>query len=135
MIEQLGINLDARSNVATGTDYMSSVPGVFAAGDMRRGQSLVVWAISKAAKQPSPSTNTSWEVRISDSPCATPIGMPQAGRFGIHAQLKKYKMKTGRSTAISLADRPGWHPVRMEAASYAACGSAIAGAVAVTFGS
>jgi glutamate synthase (NADPH/NADH) small chain len=46
MIEQLGVALDARSNVAT-TDYMSSVDGIFAAGDMRRGQSLVVWAISE----------------------------------------------------------------------------------------
>jgi len=50
MIEELGVNLDARSNIATGTDYMSSVPGVFAAGDMRRGQSLVVWAISEGRK-------------------------------------------------------------------------------------
>jgi glutamate synthase (NADPH) small chain len=50
MIDQLGVNLDARSNIATGTDYMSSVPGVFAAGDMRRGQSLVVWAISEGRK-------------------------------------------------------------------------------------
>jgi glutamate synthase (NADPH/NADH) small chain len=50
MIEQLGVNLDARSNIATGADYMSSVPGVFAAGDMRRGQSLVVWAISEGRK-------------------------------------------------------------------------------------
>jgi glutamate synthase (NADPH) small chain len=46
MLEQLGVELDARSNVAT-KNYMSSVPGVFAAGDMRRGQSLVVWAISE----------------------------------------------------------------------------------------
>jgi glutamate synthase (NADPH/NADH) small chain len=46
MLEQLGIELDVRSNVAT-KNYMSSVPGVFAAGDMRRGQSLVVWAISE----------------------------------------------------------------------------------------
>ena len=50
MIDQLGVNLDARSNIATGADYMSSVPGVFAAGDMRRGQSLVVWAISEGRK-------------------------------------------------------------------------------------
>jgi glutamate synthase (NADPH/NADH) small chain len=50
MIEQFGVNLDPRSNVATGVDYMSSVPGVFAAGDMRRGQSLVVWAISEGRK-------------------------------------------------------------------------------------
>jgi glutamate synthase (NADPH) small chain len=47
MIEQLGVNLDARGNVATEGNYMSSVPGVFAAGDMRRGQSLVVWAIAE----------------------------------------------------------------------------------------
>jgi glutamate synthase (NADPH) small chain len=47
MIEQLGVKLDLRGNVETGVDYMSSIPGVFAAGDMRRGQSLVVWAISE----------------------------------------------------------------------------------------
>jgi len=45
MIEQLGVALDERSNVKVGADYQSSVPGVFACGDMRRGQSLVVWAI------------------------------------------------------------------------------------------
>jgi glutamate synthase (NADPH/NADH) small chain len=50
MIEQLDLNLDARSNIATDANYMSSVPGVFAAGDMRRGQSLVVWAISEGRK-------------------------------------------------------------------------------------
>jgi glutamate synthase (NADPH/NADH) small chain len=50
MIEQLGVELDARGNVKTGDDYMSSVPGVFAAGDMRRGQSLVVWAIQEGRK-------------------------------------------------------------------------------------
>jgi len=50
MIEQFGLNLDARSNIATDVNYMSSVPGVFAAGDMRRGQSLVVWAISEGRK-------------------------------------------------------------------------------------
>jgi glutamate synthase (NADPH/NADH) small chain len=49
MIEQLGVALDARGNVAT-TDYMSSIDGIFAAGDMRRGQSLVVWAISEGRK-------------------------------------------------------------------------------------
>ena len=50
MIEQLGVKLDARGNVETSTDYQSSVPGVFAAGDMRRGQSLVVWAIAEGRK-------------------------------------------------------------------------------------
>jgi glutamate synthase (NADPH/NADH) small chain len=50
MIEKLGLKLDARGNVATNQDYMTSVEGVFAAGDMRRGQSLVVWAISEGRK-------------------------------------------------------------------------------------
>jgi glutamate synthase (NADPH/NADH) small chain len=50
MIEQLGVALDTRGNVAAGADYMTSVPGIFAAGDMRRGQSLVVWAISEGRK-------------------------------------------------------------------------------------
>jgi glutamate synthase (NADPH/NADH) small chain len=50
MLEQLGVALDARDNVAAEDGYMSSVPGVFAAGDMRRGQSLVVWAISEGRK-------------------------------------------------------------------------------------
>ncbi len=50
MIEQLGTTLDPRGNVATNAQYMTSVPGVFAAGDMRRGQSLVVWAIAEGRK-------------------------------------------------------------------------------------
>jgi glutamate synthase (NADPH/NADH) small chain len=50
MINQLGVKLDSRGNVATDQNNMSSVPGVFAAGDMRRGQSLVVWAIAEGRK-------------------------------------------------------------------------------------
>jgi glutamate synthase (NADPH/NADH) small chain len=49
-VAQLGVNLDARGNVATDQNYMTSIPGVFAAGDMRRGQSLIVWAISEGRK-------------------------------------------------------------------------------------
>ena len=50
MIEQLGVELDRRGNVKADENYMSSVQGVFAAGDMRRGQSLVVWAIAEGRK-------------------------------------------------------------------------------------
>jgi glutamate synthase (NADPH/NADH) small chain len=50
MIEQLGVVLDPRGNVATDDNSMTSIPGVFAAGDMRRGQSLVVWAIAEGRK-------------------------------------------------------------------------------------
>jgi glutamate synthase (NADPH) small chain len=49
MLEQLGVELDNRGNVAT-KNYATSVDGVFAAGDMRRGQSLVVWAIAEGRK-------------------------------------------------------------------------------------
>src|SRR3954449_1735245 len=45
-IEQLGVDKDGRGNVKAAT-YESSVPGVFAAGDARRGQSLIVWAINE----------------------------------------------------------------------------------------
>jgi glutamate synthase (NADPH) small chain len=46
LLEELGVGQDARSNVQANTeDYRTSVAKVFSAGDMRRGQSLVVWAI------------------------------------------------------------------------------------------
>jgi len=46
LVEQSGVALDARGNVAANTeDYATSDPQIFACGDMRRGQSLVVWAI------------------------------------------------------------------------------------------
>jgi glutamate synthase (NADPH/NADH) small chain len=46
LVEQLGVELDQRGNV-TDSDWQTTVPGVFAAGDARRGQSLIVWAISE----------------------------------------------------------------------------------------
>jgi len=45
LLEQFGVELDGRGNVVADSDYATSVPGVFACGDARRGQSLVVWAI------------------------------------------------------------------------------------------
>jgi glutamate synthase (NADPH/NADH) small chain len=47
MLEELGLELDERGNVKCNAAYQTSIPKVFAAGDMRRGQSLVVWAISE----------------------------------------------------------------------------------------
>jgi len=47
LLDNLGVKLDPRGNVQASDNYMTSVPGVFAAGDMRRGQSLVVWAIAE----------------------------------------------------------------------------------------
>ena len=47
LVSQLGVDLDERGNVARDSDYMSSVEGVFVAGDAGRGQSLIVWAIAE----------------------------------------------------------------------------------------
>ena len=47
LLTQLGVELDARGNVARDASYASTVPGVFVAGDAGRGQSLIVWAIAE----------------------------------------------------------------------------------------
>ena len=47
LVEQLGVDLDERGNVARDKAYQTSVPGVFSAGDVGRGQSLIVWAIAE----------------------------------------------------------------------------------------
>jgi glutamate synthase (NADPH/NADH) small chain len=47
LLQQLGVERDSRSNVKTNSQYATNVAGIFAAGDMRRGQSLVVWAINE----------------------------------------------------------------------------------------
>jgi glutamate synthase (NADPH/NADH) small chain len=47
MVDQLGVEMDARGNIARDANYATSVPGVFCAGDAGRGQSLIVWAIAE----------------------------------------------------------------------------------------
>jgi glutamate synthase (NADPH/NADH) small chain len=47
MFEELGVVLDSRGNVSADGNYMTSAPGIFAADDMRRDQSLVLWAIAE----------------------------------------------------------------------------------------
>ena len=47
MLEELGVELTERGNVRRDANWMTSVPGVFTAGDMQRGQSLIVWAIAE----------------------------------------------------------------------------------------
>ncbi|SDQ32986.1 glutamate synthase subunit beta [Actinopolyspora saharensis] len=47
LVDELGVELDPRGNVARNDSFMTSVDGVFSAGDMGRGQSLIVWAISE----------------------------------------------------------------------------------------
>jgi glutamate synthase (NADPH/NADH) small chain len=50
IVTDLGLKLDKRGNVEVDSEFMTSVPGVFAAGDCQRGQSLVVWAIAEGRK-------------------------------------------------------------------------------------
>jgi glutamate synthase (NADPH/NADH) small chain len=50
LLDELGVALDSRGNISTDRNYMTSVSGIFAAGDIRRGQSLVVWAIAEGRK-------------------------------------------------------------------------------------
>jgi glutamate synthase (NADPH/NADH) small chain len=47
LLAELGVKLDERTNVVADENKQTSVPGVFAAGDMARGQSLIVWAIQE----------------------------------------------------------------------------------------
>ena len=47
VVKQLGIELDERGNIKAAANYQTSVDNVFTAGDCRRGQSLIVWAISE----------------------------------------------------------------------------------------
>ena len=47
LLDDLGVRLTDRGNVARDAKWMTSVPGVFTAGDMQRGQSLIVWAIAE----------------------------------------------------------------------------------------
>lgn len=59
LLKNLGLELNARGNVVTDGNYQTSVKGVFSAGDMRRGQSLVVWAIYEG-RQAAEAINRSW---------------------------------------------------------------------------
>ena len=77
MLEQVGVKLDSRGNVATDQNNMSSVKGVFAAGDMRRGQSLVVWAIGEGRKT---AASVDAYLRNGDSCVVTGLRTVQAGQ-------------------------------------------------------
>jgi glutamate synthase (NADPH/NADH) small chain len=46
-LSELGVDVDERGNIARQSDYQTNIPGVFVAGDMGRGQSLIVWAIAE----------------------------------------------------------------------------------------
>jgi glutamate synthase (NADPH/NADH) small chain len=76
-IADLGLELDPRGNIKTGGDYKTSRDGVFAAGDMRRGQSLVVWAIQEG-REAARSVDL-WLMGQTNLPSLA------AGEFAVHA--------------------------------------------------
>src|SRR5262249_57399143 len=54
LLDDLGVDMDERGNVARDAAYATSVPGVFVAGDMGRGQSLLVWGVPAGPSPPPP---------------------------------------------------------------------------------
>ena len=85
VLEQLGVERDERTNAkATPVSFATNIPGIFAAGDMRRGQSLVVWAISEAAPHVN-ATAISWRDELAVSlvcpDAAIRIGPMQPSQF------------------------------------------------------
>jgi glutamate synthase (NADPH/NADH) small chain len=76
LLADLGVALDERGNVARDESYATSVPGVFAAGDMGRGQSLIVWAIAEgrgAAAAVDAHLSGSTELPMPITPVARPL--------------------------------------------------------------
>jgi glutamate synthase (NADPH) small chain len=75
-LDQLGVEIDERGNIARDASYMSSVPGVFVAGDAGRGQSLIVWAIAEgrsAAASVDRYLTGSTSLPVAISPTARPM--------------------------------------------------------------
>jgi glutamate synthase (NADPH) small chain len=83
LLDQLGVGRDERSNVACVEPYTTSVPGVFAAGDARRGQSLIVWAINEG-RQCARMVDRYLERRRHGTDDAYPFG-PEDGGLAGHA--------------------------------------------------
>jgi glutamate synthase (NADPH/NADH) small chain len=76
LLTDLGVEFDARGNVARDATYQTSVPGVFVAGDMGRGQSLIVWAIAEGR---SAAAAADQYLRALDRP-ALPVAIPPTAR-------------------------------------------------------
>jgi glutamate synthase (NADPH/NADH) small chain len=76
LLSDLGVEFDARGNVARNAAYETSVPGVFVAGDMGRGQSLIVWAIAEGR---SAAAAVDQHLRALDRP-ALPVAIPPTAR-------------------------------------------------------
>jgi glutamate synthase (NADPH/NADH) small chain len=76
LLEDLGVAFDARGNVARSASYETSVPGVFVAGDMGRGQSLIVWAIAEGR---SAAASVDQYLRALDRP-GLPVAIPPTAR-------------------------------------------------------
>jgi glutamate synthase (NADPH/NADH) small chain len=76
LLEDLGVTFDARGNVARDASFQTTVPGVFVAGDMGRGQSLIVWAIAEGR---SAAASVDQYLRALARP-ALPVAIPPTAR-------------------------------------------------------
>jgi glutamate synthase (NADPH/NADH) small chain len=70
LLRGLGVDLTDRGNVWSDQQWMTSVPGVFTAGDMQRGQSLIVWAIAEGRS--AAQGMDAWLMGTSDLPVPLP---------------------------------------------------------------
>ena len=104
LIDALGVEVDGRGNVARDEQFMSTVPGVFVAGDMGRGQSLIVWAIAegRAAAAAADTLLTGGSTCPGRSPrrrsrCADEFG---AGRDGIRPPARARLRRDAAGAAL-----------------------------------
>jgi glutamate synthase (NADPH) small chain len=80
LLEQLGVQMDGRGNVARTADYATSIDGVFVAGDMGRGQSLIVWAIAEGRSAAAACDEWLMGETLLPSPVAVPSTLSAAAR-------------------------------------------------------
>ncbi len=98
--DALGIECDPRSNYkATHGAFQTSIPKVFAAGDCRRGQSLVVWAINEGEAPHEPSTSRCGHFGTSSSRCQHGLGLGRIDDLNLENALgRNYRRRSKKAT-------------------------------------
>ena len=119
MLAALDVKLTDRGNVRRDENWMTSVPGVFTAGDMQRGQSLIVWAIAEGRSAARGSIATSWAARISPRPCVTRGGALEPAASARESSVASPARPGDRRAAhAAQAERPVAAPLRLARVEY-----------------
>jgi glutamate synthase (NADPH) small chain len=85
LLDELGVQRDGRGNAKAITPYTTSVEGVFAAGDARRGQSLIVWAINEG-RQCARIVERHLAAKRREREGALSVALPEDGALAGHAE-------------------------------------------------